>query len=437
MIPQQVRDATSLVRAASPVVIENCLKEVVKRMRRYKRWLNTDHPYNGDIIETLKQQRNAASIDAPKLGEYIACSAPLHLADGWNYLSRAFDAASRGDRNVAQDLAYYAELRAAMSLLATEGIGIFDSRHIALDDHLHPSVLNQSTHMATWLVLSAWSNEPGRAVRLLEAITIESRSLSEWLKQVGVVAPAQQLLANKWLQAWSIDLKILGSDRFRRNEMSYRPTRIRVPVLPSVNPRLELIDPLFDSWMELEPTAGEGSAALDFSLLREAIRLVVKEGRSSYPSLGKALGSLKSDMPPFTYQALSTESPSASAIFRAAEVNDAQSKTATPILARSLLMLRLASASTASLLRTANVSKSDLEFWWSPLGTDLGLWDQADDIETFSDLWVDVADAKNEADDRISDIRGDFSVRAVAGILARDVSLTQFSRASMWLLGLD
>ena len=120
-----------------------------------------------------------------------------------------------------------------------------------------------------------------------------------------------------------------------------------------------------------------------------------------------------------------------------AKVKNVQGKAVTPILARGLLMLRLASASTASLLAAANVSKSDLEFWWSPLGTDLGLWDSPADIETFSDLWTDVADARDDADAEISAIQGGRSVRVVAGILARDVSLTQFSRAPMWLLGLD
>ena len=429
--------ATSLVHAASPVAIESCLKEVVKRIRRWKRWLNTDHPYNNDIITTLKQQPKVANIDAVKLGEYIACSAPLHLADGWNYLSRAFDAISHGDRNSAYHLAYYAELRAAMSLLATEGIGIFDRRHIALDIYLHPTFLNRSTHLATWLVLSAWSNEPGRAVRLLEAITIESKNLSEWLELVGVVAPTQQLVANEWLQAWSVDLEIIDTDQGRRNEMSYRPAGIRIPAPPPVDPQSELVSPIFNSWDELGPTITGATAALDLSLLREALRLVVREGMCNYTSFCQAVESLEGKMSSLTYQALTTPSESATAIFDSAGTDNARRKTATPILARSLLMLRLASASIASLLKTANVSKSDLEFWWSPLGTDLGLWESPADIDTFTDLWANVAEAKDEADVRLSSIQNELSVRTVANVLSQDVSLTQFSRASMWLLGLD
>ena len=433
MIPVKVTDTKQFVHAASPIGIEYQLRTVATRMRRWKRWLNSGHKYNSDVVGTLKKR----DIDAPKLGEYIACSAPLHLADGWNYLSRAFDAASRGDRSTAFHLAYYAELRAAMSLLAAEGIGIFNQRHIALDANLQPMEFKGSTHAVTWSMLSSWSNETGKAAKLLEAITIESKSLSKWLEAVGAVDAAQQLVASKWLRAWSVDLQIFAADQDRRNEMSYRPTRIRVPAPQPVNPLLELVAPIFDSWSELEPIVSGTCAALDLSLLRQALLLVVKEGVCHYSSFGKALRSLEGAMPSHIFQALKSKKTSAVTIFRNAEISNIRGRTATPILARGLLMLRLASASTASLLASAEVSKSDLEFWWSPLGKDLGLWDAAADIESFSDLWSDVAEAKDKADARLSAIQGEESVQAVAGILAQDLSLTQFSRAPMWLLGLD
>ena len=438
MIPQRVSDPKDLVRASSPLAIEDGLRAVAKRARRWNRWLTKNHPYNGDIISTLRQ---GTDIDGPKLSEYIAASAPLHLIDGWNYLSRAFDAVSRGDRSSAYHLAYYAELRAAISLLAAEGIGIFNDRHIALNDHLEPTEFKKTrrltTHRATWLLLSDWSKETGRATRLLQGITVESKSLSEWLEAVGVVAPAQQLVAKEWLSAWSVDLDILSTDPSRRNEMSYRPTRIRIPAPLSIDPRLELAKPISDSWGELDPETGGVRAALDLSLLRQALMLVVKIGLCNYPSFDQALGSLKPKMRGLTYEALGTESESAVAIFRAAKIRDFQGKAATPILARGLLMLRLASASTASLFEAAEVSKSDLEFWWSALGSDLGLWETPADIETFSDLWIDVAEARDDADERMSSIQGEGSVQVVGGIIAQYVPLTQFSRAPMWLLGLD
>ena len=393
MIPKQATTASDLVRSASPDATEVSLRAVTKRLRDGKPWLEVDHPYNKNVVKALGQK----GIDAETLGEYIASSTLLHLADGWNYLSRAFDAASRGDRSAAYHLAYYAELRAAISLLATEGIGVFNDRHVALNSHLKPTLLKGvGTHRATWEILSAWSQEKGKAARLLEAITIESKSLSDWLKEVGVFQPAQELLAKEWLQAWSLDLKVLSTDPRRRNELSYQPTRIRTPSPTSVDPDREIVDPILHSWAELEPSFDGTGAALDLSLFRRSLALVVRSGLCNHRSFAAVLGSLEGALTDPTYRALKFGSASADAIFDNAKVKNDQRGVATPILARGLLMLRLAAASTAVLLKAAGISKSDLEFWWSPLGTDLGLWGAPDDIETFSDLWNDVDEAKRE-----------------------------------------
>ena len=426
----------TLIRAASPIAIEESLRTVADRMRRWKRWLNSRHPYNSNVVNTLRRQ---GDIDGPKLGEYIASSAPLHLADGWTFLSRAFDAVSRGDRGSTYHLAYYAELRAAMSLLATEGVGIFSNRHVALNDRLEPTELKRrrGTHRATWQLLSAWSREPGRAVRLLDAITVESVSLSEWLDAVGVVEPSKQLVAAKWLSAWSVDLRTMSTDPRRRNEMSYRPSRIQSPSPQSVKARSEIANPVFACWEELDPELAWAHAALDLSLLRRAIRLAIQEGLCNYSALNQALNSLAGEMSPLTLSQLRFESRSAATIFHQAEISNVRGTAVTPILARSLLMLRLASASTASLLNAADVSKQDLEFWWSPMGTDLGWWDSSSEVETFSDLWADVAEARDDASADMTTVSGEGSVRIVADYINQDVAITQFSRAPMWLLGLD
>ncbi len=432
MAAPSLANAQALVTAASPTSMVNCLRETAKRMRRNRCWLSLNHPYNSSTIRNLSQ----STIKAQELGEYIACSAPLHLADGWDYLSRAFDASSRGDRTTAYHLAYYAELRAAMSLLATEGIGIFNDCHVALDMQLTPTIMRGSTHAVTWLAVAAWSQQPGRAIRLLQGIDVEYKNLSEWLQLIGSGQSIQGSIADKWLSAWSIDLQILSRDHYRRNEMSYRPTRIRVPASRPVDSDSEMVGPLFNAWIELEPSVSGTKATLDFAFLREAIKLVVKDGNCNYPTYRSAIESLKGSMSLRSYESLILGDPCAGKIFRAAE-DQSSRRRAVPILARSLLMLRIASASTASLLKTADVSKSDLYFWWSRLGKDLGFWETASDIESFEDLWTDVAEAKDRASSQMSALQGALSVRTATKILAQDVSITQFSRAPLWLLGLE
>lgn len=116
---------------------------------------------------------------------------------------------------------------------------------------------------------------------------------------------------------------------------------------------------------------------MDFSLLRNALKLALLERHFGHEPLEKALDSLKQSMSPFNHNALQRESEGATDIFRRAGISNFQDRLATPILARALLTLQLAAATTASPLEEAGVSKSGLEFWWSPMGTELGLWDAA------------------------------------------------------------
>ncbi len=437
MKPHRTSDPTNLVNSSSPAAIRQQILKVAKRIGLWDRWLTANHRYNNDVLDALDPKNNQGDVDGPLLAEYIASSAPLHLADGWNYLSRAFDATSRGDRSAAYHLSYYAELRAAMSLLAAEGIGIFNRRHIAIDINLEPTEFYSPTHRAVWEILSAWAKQTGRAATVLDSITVDSKSLSEWLQLIGVVAPSQQLLAQEWLASWSIDLDVFSQDSMRRNENSYRPTRIRTPAPRAVNADLEMVDPLFSFWQQLQPLTGGTRAVLDLTLLRAALELAVTKRMGHYTSVRRALNAIKNDISSPIYEGLKNVDPNATAILRAAKVKDFHGKPATPILARSLLMLRLASASTASLLDSASLKRNELEFWWLPLGKDLGLWQLPDDFDPFSDLWDDVSDARDEAETEISKLNQPTTVKEIGTILAGHVSLTQFSRAPMWLMELD
>ena len=400
-------------------------------MRQWDRWLNRDHPYNRDVIAALKTK----DVNGPKLGEYIAASAPLHLGDGWNYLASGFASAARGNRTSAIHLAYYAELRAAMSLLATEGVGIFNRRHIALNDLCVPMDYQAGTHRATWEIFSAWSSRRGRPENLLDTITVESRTLTEWLNEIRVT---RFPIVKEWLKSWSLDLETLTDDSSRRNEISYRPTRIRVPFSPPVSAGEELVAPLFNTWSALEPSAGSPpGAAVDSSLLREAIEYAVKRGLCPHRSLDDAVDSVRGLASASLTIALKIGDANTIAIFDEAGRKERRPSTAAPMLARAFLLLRLASASTASMLREAEVTKADLEFWWGAYATDIGLWSDAPNVDSFSELWGDVSDALDDAEDRVSALPSRMSVHRVSEILLANPPLTQFSRAPLWLLGLE
>jgi len=422
----------SFVAHGSHMTIQECLKSSRDRLTTSHVWLEVDNPYN-TLNEALRKK--TAPIDPQSLAEYVACSAPLHVVDGWNYLAQAFAAVIRGDRFVAYHLAYYAELRAAMSLLASEGVGIFNDRHFAIGPNLSCRELNGNTHRMSWKCLKAWASEPSQSDRVLASVVVESKSISEWLSLLGVTVPSQQWLVRNWLRAWSVDLEHAATDRFRRNEMSYRPTRIRNPKPADFDATTEMLEPLLSSWAALEPLSHTAVAALDVILLRRSIELAIDQGWSNHESIETALQEAQSLMSDDLSELLELDGPEFQSLLADAASAGDPFVNSRSVLARALLMLRLASAKSAVLLRSAGIDGKDLRFWWSRLGVDHGWWSEDPDVEVLVDLWTEVDDNVSFTQDAMNGHLRGCSVRHASGEVAGRVSLTQFSRAAMWLLG--
>src|SRR5258708_5013650 len=127
------------------------------------RWVSAHNRYAVDTIGTLARELDAGEHhSASQLSEYIVASCLLHCTDGWSYLGRAIWALLKGDPHRARHLAYYAELRAAIALLATEGIGVFNNEHFAITAPGIASQLatRQGTHHFVWDCLEFWASEP-------------------------------------------------------------------------------------------------------------------------------------------------------------------------------------------------------------------------------------------------------------------------------------
>lgn len=157
-----------------------------------------------------------------ELADYLVLSTCGHVFDGWRYLSQAAISLLNGARNHALHLAYYAELRAALSILAGSGVGVLKRKHFALNASGGIDWFDRPTHETAWRAITEWSKTSQNAmkvVRCLEAIGI---SASDWAEACNA-SPSLQQIAASWLQDWSIDLEKLESDRTLRNEASYRP----------------------------------------------------------------------------------------------------------------------------------------------------------------------------------------------------------------------
>jgi hypothetical protein len=250
---RQLRKAS---RDATTAYFQN-LTEAVKRTK----WIAKGNRYRADCTRRYQKDLGATpvAVDHVALTAYIAASSPAHVIDGWALLGWAVDAALRSDSYVAVHVAYYAELRVAMALLASEGVGILNYRHPTVDASSHTSFLPKvekwdptgahyqsswaGTHAIVWPCLQHWAGLQKAFDLLDELVQPANIRLSEWLVRLGAVGAARAI-ADKWLRSWGLDLSIVEEDHESRNLVSYRPSEFRpAPSLP-VGEILEFVNDL-------------------------------------------------------------------------------------------------------------------------------------------------------------------------------------------------
>lgn len=210
------------------------------------------------------------SINHTHLARYIAASSIGHCSDGWGFVGRALECHARGDNNTALHLGYYAELRGALSLLATEGIGIFSNRHFTLNDsgncQLLPNYSNgvPRTHDITWLALEHWAGLRRSANLLAEVVSPFGIELGDWF-DAFLTGPALYQVGKDWFRTWGLDLRRLSEDREARNEVSYEPGNLNSRTSLDVHSSVSF---LREVWDLLEPLDSSRFGILDRHLLR-------------------------------------------------------------------------------------------------------------------------------------------------------------------------
>jgi hypothetical protein len=370
-----------------------------------ERWLAKRNRYRVDC--TQKYQRDLAAtpstVDHRAMVAYIAASGPGHVIDGWSLLGRAVESALRSDSYAAIHLGYYAELRAAMALLASEGIGILNTRHPTIDRSGQTSTLppqverwNKSkskyeptlagTHTVVWPCLQHWATL-GRAFDLLDEIFRPANiSLSDWIAKLGGKVSSRAIAAN-WFQSWGLDLSILDDDHESRNLASYRPSEFRLP--PAVPPD-DVMDYLNDLWFCFEPSGGGRFLSLEKQLLRRA--LLAADVATPIPAGSlPPLGITAPEVGPWL---AALNNPVVPRIFLRAEergkVEDAVCHL--QVMSRAVLLLAVATSAVRRHLFAAGYTPQHLQFWWRRYGLSRGLWDADTDPDDSTNLWADVRD---------------------------------------------
>lgn len=392
-----------LSRASSQAVSASVQRSL--RNISHQRWLAIRNRYRVSTVQSIRDDLDASRLNSSQLAEYIAVSAPLHCCDGWAYLGRAIGCHLHGDPDTARHLAYYAELRATMLLLASQGVGIFLNRHFIIDYVGAAELLStRPTHEAAWDVLESWADLSSAADLLGEILRPAGRSVREWLDAMPSGA-SWQPIATQWLLQLGLDLERMSKDREARNEASYRPTQL--------NHRLTLTSEdaasaVVEMWGLLEPVASLSFSQIDRYLLRFTIEAAFQGTTGSSPRQApKRFAStisavvaanistteaalwerfLKRDIEPQDPRILGLIRLSPSTANRA--VGEARHHLA--VMGRAMLLLRLASGATRRMLIDAGVAFDDLSFWWQPYGTSRGLWEQPPPAAmNLTDSWAD------------------------------------------------
>jgi hypothetical protein len=420
------RSVEEILSKASRFAVERAARRVRGRLHN-DRWLASTNMYLHQAPTTLKAQfrpkggpkpqqplvYSAGTLEAMHLAEYIAASAILHCVDGWTYLGRALAAQLHGDSSTARHLGYYAELRAAVSLLAGQGVGVFAGPHVILKESNDVEIFNQDgTHPFVWNVLSAWTDLPASVDLLGDVIQPIDARLVDWLEPLAGPDLWRQT-GRDFLRHWGLDVERFGRDREARNDSSYQPRTAFGAAPPSSRRAAEFSA---DLWRLFEPRGATNFDTLDRFLLRRTLRRLFEFRTGHSPEaepqrfeafFGQAVGSLQTSesetqLNRFFSGASFPEEPP---LFAEAELNSAidDPEDHLQVIARAALLLRVASGSGQRMLREANLPSGKFEWWSRQIAATRALSEPDAALRAPELLWLDVEDAILGLDEKIAE----------------------------------
>lgn len=380
---------------------------VVAAMAAFKgrpadRWLRAAHPVrDGEFGHP--QWARVSQLQHTDLVSAVAMAAPNHCVDGWSYAARATSAILSGDYHGCRHLAYYAQLRAGLSILANLGVGIFNRINFVIDNNGRPHRLDPTTgpsrtgdgtHVIVWDALREWSLDQRSARLFLDLVRIRGISLSDSLSAIwpGAISAG---IASQLIGSWGVDLARGKAEHRFRNISSYNPQSLN-PLTTTVGDSLKLIE---EFWELCEPTGSGSFDALDRFLLRNLLQSVQTTVDPLVPfesptgAITRNYGFLSPLIQGIAslnfLTGVSGEADPALITLSKASTNPAEP---TEMLARAYLLLRTATALTHASCVDAGIDLAggDLRPWIDDLAERRGFWRPGQALDDPSDLWADV-----------------------------------------------
>lgn len=401
-----------ILRSSSNLAIITTLSNLDKTFKR-NIWLGKKNKYRVNTLKNVAKHDSTNINQNNDLEKYIAISPILHCFDGWIFLGRALNALSCGDSHTAHHLAYYAELRAAMSLLGGEGIGIFSTKHYVVNNQDKcieiPNSRNRfgqsntPTHVFSWLALEHWAGLRRSSSLLREIITPASIPLSVWMDGFRA-GESGMIIGSDWLKSWGLDLRIISHDHEGRNEVSYRPNYLNYQSPINLRDSIKFI---LSIWDIFQPSGDSRFDTLDKLLLRLSLRKIYFAITGNKPEddidgfrsrIEEMLGIVNPLGLPHNRWKNFLIDNQASIILDSASVDENVTKSNQhhfSVIARAALLLRVASGAVARLINLSGLNKDDISFWWRPYGIDYGILNRPGNIENMEDLWADIEVAIN------------------------------------------
>lgn len=453
-----------MTAASNPVFDEQkislaCQEPVIKALVKFagkpiKEWLLTnrrvstgqflsrsDKPCNNysSLMEEFKER---------EILDVLAATGPNHCLDGWTFLSRALSALLMGDTHTTRHLAYYAQLRAALSILSCHGIGVFNRVAFVVDcggefHHIGTKEESRSgpgTHRAVWKAIRLWANQMETSKRFLDSIKFRGISLQCCVDMIWPSGQGAPVVA-KFFEDWGIDLKRSAQDQESRNISSYCAHALN-DIKSHPTSRLELIRSI---WKSLEPD-GTGQLPLDLHLLRVFLRKM-REEQKKHTNKQMDWDSVYSELPLQIQSFVSKDFIKSEAkeedfiVFERARNKDEGDVHA--MVCRALLLLRLASAVVRSTLDEAGFGQIDEAgsgqtvggryAWLHHLGIERGFWSADESFEEPTELWDEISSAIDKLDELISS-RPKEQSNILNNIGDRIIPLGQAERACIWSL---
>jgi len=372
----------------------------INTTERLKLDLKVDIPkgYNKNLFRSSKKQHHLKS--------YVGVSSIIHCYDGWKYLSKAVSSAMQFDFTISRHLAYYAELRAALSILCSFGISIFDRQHIILGKRQIYDQSGMSTHQIVWPALKYLINKRDTSYSLLEIIRPDQHSLIDWLGALGITVYREQI-GKDWLKTWGLDIRKFSVDRSSRNFLSYRPTQLNKNLFIDLKKLLDLINNIWES--SEFPTFKN----IDIQLLKRSLLkgFELKTSNSAFDynnyyndDYKKEMEMLIRNLSPTGYSSeywfnyLTNPSHDSFLIQEASETSNLyDSNHYVQMISRAFLLLRISSGFVKQNLEDAGVAGEELKFWWQPLIQYLGYSNIEIELNDLNDvLFTDIQSSINQ-----------------------------------------